>query len=78
MAEGILKWLHGERIYVDSVGIRAGELNGFMVEVMMEVDINLSGHKPKTFRVRMTHLLIWLCRSPRPAFGCGTDPVDGL
>ena len=51
MAEGILKWLHGERIYVDSVGIRAGELNGFMVEVMAEVDINLSGHQPKTFQV---------------------------
>ena len=51
MAEGILKWLHGDRIYVDSVGVRAGELNGFMVEVMTEVDINLSGHQPKTFQV---------------------------
>ena len=51
MAEGILKWLHGERIYVDSVGVRAGELNGFMVEVMTEVDINLSRHQPKTFQV---------------------------
>ena len=51
MAEGILKWLHGERIYVDSVGVRAGELNGFMVEVMTEVDINLSGHQPKTFQI---------------------------
>ena len=49
MAEGILKWLHGERIYVDSVGVRAGEFNGFMVEVMGEVDINLSAHQTKTF-----------------------------
>ena len=51
MAEGILKWLHGEHIYVDSVGVRAGELNGFMVEVMGEVDINLSAHQTKTFEV---------------------------
>ena len=51
MAEGILKWLHGDRIYVDSVGVRAGELNGFMVAVMGEVDINLSAHQTKTFQV---------------------------
>ena len=51
MAEGILKWLHGDRIYVDSVGVRAGELNGFAVQVMEEVDINLSAHQTKTFQV---------------------------
>ena len=34
MAESILKHLHGHRIYVDSVGIRAGELDGFAVEVL--------------------------------------------
>ncbi len=51
MAEGILKWLHGDHIYVDSVGLREGELNGFVVEVMAEVDINLSAHKPKTFQM---------------------------
>ena len=50
MAEGILKWFHGDRIYVDSVGVRAGELNGFMVAVMGEVDINLSAHQTKTFQ----------------------------
>jgi protein-tyrosine-phosphatase len=49
MAEGILKKLHGDRIYVDSAGARAGELNGFMIEVMAEIDIDLSNHQPKTF-----------------------------
>lgn len=51
MAEGILKKLHGERIYVDSVGVRAGEPNGYMIEVMAEIDIDLSNHKSKTFSV---------------------------
>ncbi|MBT3992073.1 MAG: arsenate reductase ArsC [Rhodospirillaceae bacterium] len=49
MAEGILKKLHGDRIYVDSVGVRAGEQDGFMVEVMAEIDIDLSNHQSKTF-----------------------------
>jgi len=49
MAEGILKYLHGHQIYVDSAGARAGELDGFAVEVMDEIGINLSAHKPKTF-----------------------------
>ena len=49
MAEGILKKLHGDRIYVDSVGVRAGEQDGFMVEVMAEIDIDLSNNQSKTF-----------------------------
>ena len=49
MAEGILKSLHGSRIYVDSVGVDGLEVNGFAVQVMAEVDVDLSNHKPKTF-----------------------------
>jgi len=49
MAEGILKYLHGHRVYVDSAGARAGETNGFAIEVMDEIGIDLSGHTPKTF-----------------------------
>ena len=48
MAEGILKSLHGDRIYVDSAGVRAGEPDGFMIEVMAEIDIDLSNHASKT------------------------------
>ncbi|MBT7955112.1 MAG: arsenate reductase ArsC [Rhodospirillaceae bacterium] len=48
MAEGILKSLHGDRIYVDSAGVRAGEPNGYMIEVMTEIDIDLSKHVSKT------------------------------
>ena len=49
MAEGILKFLHGNRVYVDSVGVRRGEINGFCVAVMDEIGIDISKHKSKTF-----------------------------
>ena len=49
MAEGILKKLCGERIYIDSVGKQAGDKNGYMIEVMLEIGIDLSNHRSKTF-----------------------------
>jgi protein-tyrosine-phosphatase len=49
MAEAILKHLHGRTIYVDSVGARAGEVNGFAVAVMDEIGIDISDHQSKTF-----------------------------
>jgi protein-tyrosine-phosphatase len=49
MAEGILKHLLGHRIYVDSTGVRAREIDGFVVEVMDEIGIDLSKHRPKSF-----------------------------
>jgi len=49
MAEGMLKQLLGRRIYVDSVGVRAGELDPFAVAVMDEIGIDMSKHKAKTF-----------------------------
>ncbi|MEK9753013.1 MAG: arsenate reductase ArsC [Rhodospirillaceae bacterium] len=49
MAEGILKFLHGTRIYVDSVGVRSSEVDGYAVAVMDEIGIDISRHKPKTF-----------------------------
>ena len=49
MAEAILKYLHGRHIYVDSVGVRKGELDGFAVAAMDEIGIDISHHHPKTF-----------------------------
>ena len=49
MAEGYLKFLHGKRVFVDSVGLRANEIDGFAVAVMQEIGIDLSRHRPKTF-----------------------------
>lgn len=51
MAEGILKFYHGQNIYVDSVGVHEGESDGFMIQVMQEIGIDMSLHKPKTFHV---------------------------
>ena len=49
MAESILKFLHGRHIYVDSVGVRGGEIDGFAISVMDEIGIDLTLHKYKTF-----------------------------
>jgi len=49
MAEAILKFLHGRRIYVDSVGVRSKEVDGFAAAVMEEIGLDISGHNPKTF-----------------------------
>ena len=49
MAEGMLKQILGKKIYVDSVGVRKGELDPFAVAAMDEIGIDLSKHKPKTF-----------------------------
>lgn len=49
MAAAMLRQLHGQRIYVESVGVRAGELDGFAVAAMDEIGIDIAKHKPRTF-----------------------------
>jgi protein-tyrosine-phosphatase len=49
MAEALLKHLHGRHIYVDSVGVRAGEVDPFAVVVMDEIGIDISKHRTKAF-----------------------------
>jgi len=49
MAEGILKYLRGKSIFVDSVGVRASEIDGFVVAVMDEIGIDMTKHRSKTF-----------------------------
>ncbi len=49
MAEGLLKHLLGHRIYVDSAGVRVGEIDPFVIEVMDELGIELSNHRGKDF-----------------------------
>ena len=39
MAEGLLKHLLGHRVYVDSVGVRPLEVDGFSIQVMDEIGI---------------------------------------
>jgi len=49
MAEALMKYLHGSRVYVDSVGVRPTEIDPFAVAVLDEIGINLSRHRPKHF-----------------------------
>ncbi len=49
MAEGIMQLLYGRHVYVDSVGVRAGEVDPFVIAVMDELGIDLTKHKPRSF-----------------------------
>ncbi len=49
MAEGIAKRLLGERVHVDSTGVRARDIDPFVVAVMAELGIDMSRHQAKSF-----------------------------
>ena len=49
MAEVLLKARMGTAVYVDSVGVRAAEVDPFAVAVMREVGLDLVRHRAKTF-----------------------------
>ena len=44
-----MKHLYGHRTYVDSVGVRRGDVNEFAISVMDEIGIGISRHQAKTF-----------------------------
>ena len=50
MAAGIMRRFHGAQVFVDSVGVREGELDALMLEVMAEIGVDMRQHQPKTFR----------------------------
>jgi protein-tyrosine-phosphatase len=52
MAEGLMKLLLGDQVYVDSCGLRndqANEPDPFVAAVMDELGVDLSHHRPKAF-----------------------------
>ena len=49
MAEGIMKSLVGTNVFVDSVGVRKGQLDAFVIAVLDEISIDMNNHQPKTF-----------------------------
>ena len=52
MAEGLMKRLFGNRVYVDSCGLRAGEddmVDPFVIAVMDEIGVDVTDHRCKTF-----------------------------
>ncbi|MGA2952961.1 MAG: low molecular weight phosphatase family protein [Caulobacteraceae bacterium] len=52
MAAGLMRRLHGGRVFVDSCGLRADAdtlADPFVLAVMDEAGVDLSGHQPKRF-----------------------------
>ena len=49
MAEAIARHYFGKSLYVQSVGVKKGETDGFAAAVLDEIGIDASKHKPRTF-----------------------------
>lgn len=49
MAEAIMKHLFGRAVYIESVGVRRGEIDPFAVAVMDEIGIDIARHISKSF-----------------------------
>jgi protein-tyrosine-phosphatase len=50
IAEGLMKLMFGDRVYVESCGLkRDDEPDPFAAAVMDELGVDLTGHRPKTF-----------------------------
>jgi protein-tyrosine-phosphatase len=49
MAAAMLRHLAGQRLYVESAGVRAGELDPLAVEAMEEIGLEIGKHRPRCF-----------------------------
>ena len=49
MAEGLAKHFFGDMIYIDSAGVRQGEIDSFAIAVCEEMGVDISQHNSKTF-----------------------------
>lgn len=49
MAAAMMRHFHGTRIYVESCGVRAGDVDGFAIAVMAEIGLDISSYQSKTF-----------------------------
>lgn len=49
MAEFLARRLFGKTIYIQSAGVRRGELDPFSVKAMEEIGLDISRHRPRTF-----------------------------
>lgn len=49
IAEALLKFLHGQRVYVQSVGVRPSAIDPFAVAALDEIGLDLSRHVTKSF-----------------------------
>lgn len=49
VAAALMRFLHGKRIYINSVGLRAQPVDPFAVAALDEIGIDIADHQPKTF-----------------------------
>lgn len=49
MAAALMRSLHGQRVFIDSVGITPEPIDPFALAVLDELGIDLTGHHPKGF-----------------------------
>jgi protein-tyrosine-phosphatase len=49
MAAALLRHFAGKRVYVESAGVRAGELDPLAVQAMEEIGLQIAGHRPRPF-----------------------------
>lgn len=49
MAEALAKRLYGQSVYVESVGVRARDVDGFVVSALDELGIDVHRHHAQTF-----------------------------
>ena len=49
MAAALLRHLAGQRLYVESAGVRAGALDPLAVEAMEEIGLEIGQHRPRCF-----------------------------
>jgi protein-tyrosine-phosphatase len=49
IAEAVMKYLHGHKVYVQSVGLRPELIDPFAVAVLDEIGIDKSRHRPRSF-----------------------------
>lgn len=53
MAAALMRHLYGRWVFVESIGVRQGELDPFAVTVMDEIGIDISAHEPRPFEELM-------------------------
>lgn len=49
MAAALMRHFHGRSVYVESCGLRRGDVDGFAVAAMDEIGIDICAHEAKTF-----------------------------
>jgi arsenate reductase len=70
MAEGLLRFYHGDEFDAESAGVVSTQVKEHAVKAMNELGIDMSGHRSKSieeFRGRMFDYVVTVCDSAKEA-----------